>query len=90
MKEVVSKVNIRRKGNFEKNLNSTKDKIFDGRTGEVIGDTDCLGILYVIKLYHMVEDKIHARNIGGYKLINQQPLGGKAKGGGMRSGEMET
>ena len=68
---------------------SGKAILFDGRTGEAIDAPIVVGIMYVMKLYHMVEDKMHARSTGPYSLITQQPLGGKAQFGGQRLGEME-
>ena len=65
-------------------------KLFDGRTGESFGQDIAVGYMYMLKLHHMVEDKIHMRSIGPYSLITQQPLGGKAQGGGQRFGEMEV
>lgn len=65
-------------------------KLFDGRTGESFGQDVAVGYMYMLKLHHMVEDKIHMRSIGPYSLITQQPLGGKAQGGGQRFGEMEV
>ncbi len=65
-------------------------KLFDGRTGEPFAQDVAVGIMYMLKLHHMVEDKIHMRSIGPYSLITQQPLGGKAQGGGQRFGEMEV
>ena len=62
----------------------------DGRTGEPFDNKVTVGIMYMLKLYHMVEDKIHARSIGPYSLVTQQPLGGKAQFGGQRFGEMEV
>ncbi|GGI72889.1 DNA-directed RNA polymerase subunit beta [Deinococcus wulumuqiensis] len=67
-----------------------KSILFDGRTGEPISGPVVVGIMYVMKLYHMVEDKLHARSTGPYSLITQQPLGGKAQFGGQRFGEMEV
>ena len=67
-----------------------KLKLFDGRTGEAFEQDVAVGYLYMLKLHHMVEDKIHMRSIGPYSLITQQPLGGKAQGGGQRFGEMEV
>lgn len=64
--------------------------LFDGRTGEKFDRNIAVGIMYILKLHHMVEDKIHMRSIGPYSLITQQPLGGKAQGGGQRFGEMEV
>jgi DNA-directed RNA polymerase subunit beta len=67
-----------------------KIKLFDGRTGEAFKQDVAVGYMYMLKLHHMVEDKIHMRSIGPYSLITQQPLGGKAQGGGQRFGEMEV
>ena len=67
-----------------------KMKLFDGRTGEAFEQEISVGYMYILKLHHMVEDKIHMRSIGPYSLITQQPLGGKAQGGGQRFGEMEV
>ena len=67
-----------------------KVKLYDGRTGEAFEQDIAVGYMYVLKLHHMVEDKIHMRSIGPYSLITQQPLGGKAQGGGQRFGEMEV
>ncbi|OGC02518.1 DNA-directed RNA polymerase subunit beta [candidate division KSB1 bacterium RBG_16_48_16] len=69
---------------------SGKSTLYDGRTGELIDDEVTIGYIYVMKLSHLVEDKIHARSIGPYSLITQQPLGGKAQFGGQRFGEMEV
>ena len=67
-----------------------KMKLYDGRTGEAFGQDVAVGYMYILKLHHMVEDKIHMRSIGPYSLITQQPLGGKAQNGGQRFGEMEV
>jgi len=67
-----------------------KVKLFDGRTGDSFEQDIAVGYMYMLKLHHMVEDKIHMRSIGPYSLITQQPLGGKAQGGGQRFGEMEV
>ncbi len=67
-----------------------KMKVFDGRTGEVFPEKVTVGYAYMMKLEHMVEDKIHMRSIGPYSLITQQPLGGRAQFGGQRFGEMEV
>jgi len=67
-----------------------KMKLFDGRTGEAFDQDIAVGYMYIMKLHHMVEDKIHMRSIGPYSLITQQPLGGKAQNGGQRFGEMEV
>jgi DNA-directed RNA polymerase subunit beta len=67
-----------------------KAKLCDGRTGESFNQEVMVGMIYIMKLSHMVDDKIHARSIGPYSLITQQPLGGKAQFGGQRFGEMEV
>jgi len=64
--------------------------LFDGRTGEAFDQDVTVGVLYILKLHHLVDDKIHARSIGPYSLVTQQPLGGKAQFGGQRLGEMEV
>ena len=64
--------------------------LFDGRTGEAFDQEVTVGIMYMLKLHHLVDDKIHARSIGPYSLVTQQPLGGKAQFGGQRLGEMEV
>jgi DNA-directed RNA polymerase subunit beta len=64
--------------------------LYDGRTGEKFDQDIAIGIMHILKLHHMVQDKIHMRSIGPYSLITQQPLGGKAQGGGQRFGEMEV
>jgi DNA-directed RNA polymerase subunit beta len=64
--------------------------LFDGRTGEPFKEKITVGTMYVLKLHHLVDDKIHARSIGPYSLVTQQPLGGKAQFGGQRLGEMEV
>lgn len=69
---------------------SGKMKLFDGRSGEAFSGEVSVGYMYILKLHHMVEDKIHMRSIGPYSLITQQPLGGKAQNGGQRFGEMEV
>ena len=82
------------------NLNEWTDKaglprygktyLYDGGTGEQFDQPATVGVIYMLKLGHMVEDKMHARSIGPYSLITQQPLGGKAQFGGQRFGEMEV
>ncbi|MBA9001313.1 DNA-directed RNA polymerase subunit beta [Thermomonospora cellulosilytica] len=67
-----------------------KAKLFDGRTGEPFKDPISVGYIYILKLLHLVDDKIHARSTGPYSMITQQPLGGKAQFGGQRFGEMEV
>jgi len=69
---------------------SGKARLFDGRTGEAFKEDTVIGISYIMKLHHMVEDKTHARSTGPYSLVTQQPLGGKAQMGGQRLGEMEV
>ncbi len=69
---------------------SGKIQLFDGRTGDAFEQEVAVGYMYILKLHHMVEDKIHMRSIGPYSLITQQPLGGKAQNGGQRFGEMEV
>lgn len=70
--------------------NYGKVTLIDGKTGEAIDKPIAVGVMYMLKLSHMVDDKIHARNVGPYSLITQQPLGGKAQNGGQRFGEMEV
>ena len=67
-----------------------KIKLYDGRTGEPFENPVTVGYMYMLKLHHLVDDKIHARSIGPYSLVTQQPLGGKAQFGGQRFGEMEV
>ncbi|MGC4085996.1 MAG: hypothetical protein QM736_28680 [Vicinamibacterales bacterium] len=67
-----------------------KVDLYDGRTGEKFDRPVTVGIIYMLKLAHLVEDKIHARSTGPYSLVTQQPLGGKAQFGGQRFGEMEV
>jgi DNA-directed RNA polymerase subunit beta len=69
---------------------SGQTTLFDGRTGEPFDKKVTVGIIYMMKLHHLVDDKIHARSIGTYSLVTQQPLGGKAQFGGQRLGEMEV
>ena len=69
---------------------SGKITLYDGRTGEPFDNPITVGIIYMLKLHHLVEDKIHARSTGPYSLVTQQPLGGKAQFGGQRFGEMEV
>ena len=81
IKEELKKANLAQNG---------KIKLFDGKSGEEFDQEVTVGVIYMLKLSHMVEDKIHMRSIGSYSLITQQPLGGKAQGGGQRFGEMEV
>ncbi len=67
-----------------------KIRLYDGRTGEAMGQETTVGYIYMLKLHHLVDDKVHARSTGPYSLITQQPLGGKARFGGQRFGEMEV
>jgi DNA-directed RNA polymerase subunit beta len=67
-----------------------KVQLYDGRTGEPFNQKTTVGFMYMLKLHHLVDDKIHARSTGPYSLITQQPLGGKARTGGQRFGEMEV
>ncbi len=69
---------------------SGQSTLYDGRTGEAFDRKVTVGIIYMLKLHHLVDDKIHARSIGPYSLVTQQPLGGKAQFGGQRFGEMEV
>jgi DNA-directed RNA polymerase subunit beta len=67
-----------------------KTQLFDGRTGDQMKQETTVGYIYMLKLHHLVDDKVHARSTGPYSLITQQPLGGKARFGGQRFGEMEV
>jgi DNA-directed RNA polymerase subunit beta len=67
-----------------------KRQLFDGRTGESFAERTAVGVMHIIKLNHMIADKIHARSTGPYTMVTQQPLGGKAQNGGQRFGEMEV
>jgi DNA-directed RNA polymerase subunit beta len=69
---------------------SAQSTLYDGRTGEPFDRKVTMGYIYMLKLHHLVDDKIHARSIGPYSLVTQQPLGGKAQFGGQRFGEMEV
>jgi len=69
---------------------ASRSVLYDGRTGERFDQEVTVGYIYMMKLSHLVDDKIHARSIGPYSLITQQPLGGKAQFGGQRFGEMEV
>ena len=81
VKDYLEKANFSRTGKVE---------LFDGRTGEPFDNPVTVGRMYMLKLHHLVEDKMHARAIGPYSLVTQQPLGGKAQFGGQRLGEMEV
>jgi DNA-directed RNA polymerase subunit beta len=80
-------INCLRKAGLPEN---GKTRLFDGRTGEPFDNTVTVGYVYMLKLAHLVDDKIHARSTGPYSLVTQQPLGGKAQFGGQRFGEMEV
>merc|ERR1711988_1253994 len=69
---------------------SGQTTLFDGRTGDAFDRPVTVGIMYMLKLNHLVDDKMHARSTGSYSLVTQQPLGGKAQFGGQRFGEMEV
>jgi len=69
---------------------SGQSDLYDGRTGDKFDRKVTVGYIYMLKLHHLVDDKIHARSIGPYSLVTQQPLGGKAQFGGQRFGEMEV
>jgi DNA-directed RNA polymerase subunit beta len=69
---------------------SGQTQLYDGRTGEKFDRETTVGYMYILKLNHLIEDKIHARSTGSYSLVTQQPLGGKAQFGGQRFGEMEV
>ena len=69
---------------------SAKSTLFDGRTGDPFANDVTVGVMYMLKLHHLVDEKIHARSIGPYSLVTQQPLGGKTQFGGQRLGEMEV
>ena len=79
--DLVKKANVSEDG---------KTVLYDGRTGEPFAERISVGVQYMIKLVHMVDDKLHARATGPYALVTQQPLGGKAQNGGQRFGEMEV
>jgi len=72
------------------NVVDIKVTLYDGRTGEPFDKPITVGVMYMLKLHHLVDDKIHARSTGPYSLVTQQPLGGKAQFGGQRFGEMEV
>jgi len=90
--EIVGLMNSTRETRDGKRLigESGKALLFDGRSGEPFPDPISVGYMYILKLHHLVDDKIHARSTGPYSMITQQPLGGKAQFGGQRFGEMEV
>jgi DNA-directed RNA polymerase subunit beta len=75
---------------LEEGVTTMQSVLFDGRTGEPFDQDVTVGVMYMLKLHHLVDEKIHARSIGPYSLVTQQPLGGKAQFGGQRLGEMEV
>ena len=81
MENMLEKVGVSRTG---------QSQLIDGRTGEPFERKTTVGYIYMLKLHHLVDNKIHARSIGPYSLVTQQPLGGKAQFGGQRFGEMEV
>ncbi|CCP89020.1 DNA-directed RNA polymerase subunit beta, partial sequence, partial [Candidatus Phytoplasma solani] len=81
LKEIMKEANLELDG---------KMVLYDGRTGEPYDNRISVGVMYMIKLSHMVDDKLHARNVGPYTLVTQQPMGGKVQNGGQRFGEMEV
>ena len=81
IKELLKYADLPESGQFE---------LFDGRTGEKFDRPVTVGYMYMLKLNHLVDDKMHARSTGSYSLVTQQPLGGKAQFGGQRFGEMEV
>jgi DNA-directed RNA polymerase subunit beta len=86
----ISEADIRAKLEEAKLCEDGKTVLYDGRTGEPFEQRVVVGIMYMLKLHHLVSDKIHARAVGPYSLVTQQPLGGKAQYGGQRFGEMEV
>ena len=85
-----SEEEIRNKLAFCRYPEAGQTVLIDGRNGEVFAHNVTVGVMYILKLHHLVDDKIHARSIGPYSLVTQQPLGGKAQFGGQRLGEMEV
>jgi DNA-directed RNA polymerase subunit beta len=86
----VSEVDIRKELKRAGLPEDGKSQLYDGQTGEPMDRRTTVGIMYMLKLHHLVEDKVHQRSIGPYSLVTQQPLGGKAQFGGQRFGEMEV
>jgi DNA-directed RNA polymerase subunit beta len=93
-KEIHRMLDLAYPDNIAKQLGMTPSKnqvtMYDGRTGEAFERTVTVGYMHVLKLHHLVDDKMHARSTGPYSLVTQQPLGGKAQFGGQRFGEMEV
>jgi len=90
---VLSGIKIDKIGEFLKENGLPEDgkfQLYDGRTGEPFDHKSVVGVSYILKLNHLVEDKVHARSVGPYSLVTQQPFGGKAQNGGQRFGEMEV
>ena len=88
--DIFSRVELLRAEKYPELQKDGRIVLYDGRTGESMEHTVTVGCMYMLKLIHLVDDKIHARSIGPYSLITQQPLGGKAQFGGQRFGEMEV
>jgi DNA-directed RNA polymerase subunit beta len=89
-KHPASPIGLKRDDSSDGRAVSGKVQLFDGRTGEPFDQKVAVGYMYILKLLHLVDDKIHARSTGPYSLVTQQPLGGKAQFGGQRFGEMEV
>ena len=89
IKETIAKAKATDPKKYEWFDESGKVQLYDGRTGEAFDNKALVGVMYMLKLVHLVDDKIHARSTGPYSLVTQQPLGGKAQFGGQRLGEME-
>jgi DNA-directed RNA polymerase subunit beta len=83
-------INLGEVADLPSGMEMAQTTLYDGRTGEKFAEQVTVGIMYMLKLHHLVDDKIHARSIGPYSLVTQQPLGGKAQFGGQRLGEMEV
>ncbi len=88
--EGMSNSEIKKRLNDQKLPENGKITLYDGRTGEKFDREVTVGVMYILKLHHLVDDKMHARSVGPYSMITQQPLGGKAQFGGQRFGEMEV
>jgi len=90
---VLSGISTQQIGQFLKDADLPSDgkvQLYDGQTGKPFAHKTTVGVAYMLKLNHLVEDKIHARSVGPYSIVTQQPLGGKAQHGGQRFGEMEV
>ena len=88
--DATSELEIRELLKFADVDENAQSQLYDGRTGDPFQEKVTVGVMYMLKLDHLVDDKIHARSIGPYSLVTQQPLGGKAQFGGQRLGEMEV